>query len=829
MKKIAITFLLLTLGLLWASSAFAALADYDNYTNTSRIDWAQSNNDYVWFGTFGGLKRYNKQTATWTIFTTSDNLNDNWVYTMLADRDKLWLGTFSGLDYQDTATGAITKVADVDVDNEVITCMENAGTILFAATYAGGGLTRSADDGVNWVSVHGEGFNDLCWDGDSLWGGSFTIASGAGTGLKWSDPAATTWTQIAVLGDTDVYSVENFTHDTIVIGTWGGGVWISSDSGVTWSQSGTGDGLGSNFIWDVAVSPDGLTFWAACADNNATGGVSKSTDGGQTWTNSTFVNGYNNAFTVWLDGNRVWAGTVGGGISVSVDQGANWTTYTAINGIGDVQPDRAGVAWNLQGVVNAYDVDVYNSVIWTACTPGGVSKSTDNGASWTTYTPLSTAGGIPDTSAHAVAVSADAVWIGTAGGAARSTNSGNNWTTYTRANTGNGLASDDVRCIVTRGDTTYFGCAFNTVQPGGFSKYNATNGWTHYDLAAYHADCDTVNGISIVDNTIWIATNNGILRSQNDGDTWDLFTAGMPGTVFWDVAATMDTVWVAGPGGGAGGVAKSNPPYTAWTVYGAAAGLGDNSNYCLRINGDWVWVGSSNNGGMSYSRDDGLTWTNAKVADGLVENYVYGIDIDGNYAYFAAKNGITRFDYKYPEATITSPAHGEILSTGIEAITGSAIDYGNIASWDIFYASGAFPNQGAWTQIGASGAANVSESLLQAWNVSQLSAGDYTLRLRSIDGIPNTNTQYIVVNIPITGAVTFTAPNAGEEVGGIIDVTCIASDSDGVANVGWQYSIDSTNGVNGSWNDCVADSGSNPDSFSTYTFRWQTLPASGIF
>jgi len=43
----------------------------------------------------------------------------------------------------------------------------------------------------------------------------------------------------------------------------------------------------------------------------------------------------------------------------------------------------------------------------------------------------------------------------------------------------------------------------------------------------------------------------------------------------------------------------------------------------------------------------------------------------------------------------------------------------------------------------------------------------------------------------------------------------------------WQYSLDSSNGVNGSWTNCVADSGSNPDSFAPYEFRWQTLPASG--
>ncbi len=515
-------------------------------------------------------------------------------------------------------------------------------------------------------------------------------------------------------------------------------------------------------------------------------------------------------FSVLIDGVRVWGGSAGGGISVSVDNGATWTTYTATNGVGDVQPNRAGVDWNLQGSINAYDVDVYSSIIWAACTPGGLSKSTDNGASWTTFTPENTAGKIPDTNCQAVLAGADGVFVGTASGMAKST-TGLTWDRVAA------LDGKNVRCIIQDGDTVYVG----TTNGLYISRDKGTN-WPVLRTVGNGLGSDSVNGVAAQGDTVWVATNNGVARSTNGGASFTNYLAGLPDVYVYDVAITMDTVWIATRGG----VAKAAPPYTTWTTYTTANGFDTNNNYCLRIDGETVWVGSSSNGGVTYTSNDGASWRNIKTGSGLIENYIYGIDVDGNYVYFGAKNGICRYNKKSPEARISSPRHGAVLTAGNVAVLGSAIDYENISAWTLAYAAGKYPAQGAFTTIGSAGAANVSNSLLQAWDVSQLSAGNYTLRLRTSDG-SNRNDEYIVVNIPQGGGVTFTAPAAGEEVGGIVDVTVTASDSDGVAQVEWQYSLDSTDGDNGAYIACVADSGSNPDTTTPYTFRWQTLPASG--
>ncbi|HNW94538.1 MAG TPA: hypothetical protein PKM88_16685, partial [bacterium] len=86
----------------------AAAGDYVNFTNTSRINAIAANDDYVWFGCFGGLKRYNRATGTWTVYTTAEGLYDNWVNALLLRGNTLWIGTSGGLNSMAVTSGAIT-------------------------------------------------------------------------------------------------------------------------------------------------------------------------------------------------------------------------------------------------------------------------------------------------------------------------------------------------------------------------------------------------------------------------------------------------------------------------------------------------------------------------------------------------------------------------------------------------------------------------------------------------------------------------------------------------------------------------------------------------
>src|SRR5436190_10372187 len=77
---------------------------------------------------------------------------------------------------------------------------------------------------------------------------------------------------------------------TIYVGAAGGGVWKTSNGGITWQS--VSEGLGVQTIGDVAVAPsDTNIVWVGAGERNSLrsqwwgDGVYKSTDGGKKWTN----------------------------------------------------------------------------------------------------------------------------------------------------------------------------------------------------------------------------------------------------------------------------------------------------------------------------------------------------------------------------------------------------------------------------------------------------------------------------------------------------------------------------------------------------------------
>src|SRR3989441_10585323 len=77
---------------------------------------------------------------------------------------------------------------------------------------------------------------------------------------------------------------------TFYIGAAGGGVWKTSNGGITWQS--VSEGLGVQTIGDLAVAPsDTNVVWAGTGEKNSLrsqwwgDGVYKSSDGGKKWTN----------------------------------------------------------------------------------------------------------------------------------------------------------------------------------------------------------------------------------------------------------------------------------------------------------------------------------------------------------------------------------------------------------------------------------------------------------------------------------------------------------------------------------------------------------------
>ena len=110
---------------------------------------------------------------------------------------------------------------------------------------------------------------------------------------------------------------------TLVAGTWGGGIYRSTDGGASWSvASGATNNYVNALIYNAA-SPG--TAWAG-----TTAGTFTSADGGATWTKSSsgITTGVNAVVLDPGDPNILYAGT-GGGVYKSSDGGGHWVAISA--------------------------------------------------------------------------------------------------------------------------------------------------------------------------------------------------------------------------------------------------------------------------------------------------------------------------------------------------------------------------------------------------------------------------------------------------------------------------------------------------------------------
>ena len=328
----------------------------------------------------------------------------------------------------------------------------------------------------------------------------------------------------------------------------------------------TANGLGNNKVRDVYAV--GNTIYVATA-----GGLSISTDGGATWTNKTVADGLgeNNVAGVYAVGSTIYAatdrlfalppfgpGAVGpGGLSISTDGGATWTNKTHTN---------------LNFPVPTSDVlSVYadGSTVYVTTRQNGIGISTDGGATWTSRTPAS---GLSSSEGYGVYAIGSTVYAATYSGVNISTNGGNNW--IWKDNT-HGLGQGSsviVRDVYAVGSTVYAAVGANT--PAG----------------------------NIVPGALSISTDGG----------------------------------------------------TTWTNKTQANGLGADDMRGVYASGSMVYVATTNvitgTGGLSISTDGGATWANYTTANGLVNNGVNRVYAIGSKIYAATDGGLSLCTFTLPSS-----------------------------------------------------------------------------------------------------------------------------------------------------------------------------------
>src|SRR5881397_1427536 len=198
---------------------------------------------------------------------------------------------------------------------------------------------------------------------------------------------------------------------TFYIGAAGGGVWKTSNGGITWQS--VSEGLGVQTIGDLAVArSDTNIVWVGTGEKNSLrsqlwgDGVYKSTDGGKKWTNmglkdtrsiGRIVLHPTNADIVYVAAlGHLWGTNPERGIYKTTDGGKTWSRILFVNdttGFVDLEMDPTNpevlyaAAWHrlrwggshMQGVGRG----------------SGIYKTTDGGKTWTKLTDPSRKTGLP--------------------------------------------------------------------------------------------------------------------------------------------------------------------------------------------------------------------------------------------------------------------------------------------------------------------------------------------------------------------------------------------------------------------------------------------------
>jgi photosystem II stability/assembly factor-like uncharacterized protein len=198
---------------------------------------------------------------------------------------------------------------------------------------------------------------------------------------------------------------------TMYVGTAGGGVWKTTNRGVTWR--GVSDSTGALSVGDVAVAPsDTNVVWLGTGEKNSLrsqgwgNGVWRSTNGGRTWTSAGLADTRTigrvvvhprDPNTAWVAAlGHLWAPNNARGVYKTTDGGRTWARTLFVN-------DTTGA---VDLVLDPSNPDVVYAATWHRVRWGGtrvqgvgagsgIHKSTDGGRTWRRLTDPALRNGLP--------------------------------------------------------------------------------------------------------------------------------------------------------------------------------------------------------------------------------------------------------------------------------------------------------------------------------------------------------------------------------------------------------------------------------------------------
>jgi hypothetical protein len=426
---------------------------------------------------------------------------------------------------------------------------------------------------------------------------------------------------------------------TVYVGTAGGGLWKTTDTGASWNPM--TDELPSLAVGGVAVSPSdpniviiGTGEGTSNIDRISGVGILRSTDGGVTWDTTDVVQSISsfNGFH-FVEANPINGTLLAGDRSNlwrSSDDGVTWVSVLTTGEFFDAQ-------WKPGDVNTVFCAKALGS-------GANVKISTDDGLTWTKAGNGGAAGASLGKSKIALSaadpetiysIHADANTNGLLG-VYRSTDGGANWTLQaTTPNIPGGQGWYNLSLTVDPANA-------DRVIAGGVSLYRSTNGGVNFFTIGGNVHVDHHAAEYDVNGDLWIGSDGGMWWSDNNGTSFTDKNNGLVNYQFYDICVNNGPTSYYIMGGTQDQGTDKWSGTTTWSQ-----GLGADGMVCnvSRTNGTTVYA-EIQNGGHRRNTTSGVGgWSSIMSGITGAGDWVTPTDVDpndGNRLYTETNAGIFR-------------------------------------------------------------------------------------------------------------------------------------------------------------------------------------------